>query len=257
TLRQHFSPLPELLAALGLVRGQQGALPRAAELCQHAVDVSQQLALPMPTAMALLALAQVRLRQGRAWEAVQTAAEGAELALATSPRLLVHLLLLHAEGLLYDGRFPEAQADLQSAGDLLVVMDDDLARLRLSLLWGGVYYSGLADWAAALGWLDKARAQLAALQKTGGTAVPESIALRLGLAQVAYHTKQWGQAVSLLAAAESEAGGRGLVWLQPALAYWRQAIGRPLRRRIREGLRRCPRAAARMTCRCYCCGWGN
>ncbi|GIK57706.1 MAG: AAA family ATPase [Chloroflexi bacterium] len=218
--RPHHAPLPELLTALGLVRSQQGGLPRAAELCQYAVELAQQMALPIPTAEALLALAQVRLRQGRAEEAVQAAAEGAELALATSPRLLVHLLLLHAEGLLYDGRFPEAQADLQSAGDLLAVMDDEVARLRLSLLWGGVYYTGLADWAAALGWLDKARAQLAALQKMGGTAVPESVALRLGLAQVAYHTRQWEQAALLLAAAESEAVGRGLIWPQPALAYW-------------------------------------
>lgn len=218
------SPLPELLAALGLVRCQQGALPRAAELCQHAVDVAQQMALPIPTATALLALAQVRLRQGRAEEAVQTAAEGAELALAASPRLLVHLLLMHAEGLLYDGRFPEAHTDLQSADELLAVMDDDLARLRLSLLWGGAYYTGLADWAAALGRLDRARVQLATLQKMGGTAIPESISLRLGLAQVAYHTGQWEQAITLLTAAEEETTSHNLVWWQPAVAYWQGRV---------------------------------
>ncbi|NJN55568.1 MAG: hypothetical protein HC804_12920, partial [Anaerolineae bacterium] len=97
-------PLPELLAAFGLVRSQQGTLPRAAELCQHAVDSAQQFALPIPMCTALLALAQVRLRQGRAREAVQVTTEGVELARAVSPRLLAQLLLVRVEAFLVDGR---------------------------------------------------------------------------------------------------------------------------------------------------------
>jgi class 3 adenylate cyclase/tetratricopeptide (TPR) repeat protein len=216
-------PLPELLAAFGELRCQQGAWPHAADLCLHAVDLAQQTGLPIPTAAALLSLAQVQLAQGRAREAAQTATEGVELARTTSPRLLAHLLIGRVDAWLYDGRFPEALADLQLAADVLAVMDDGLARLRLGLRWA-VYCAGQADWEGSLGQLDRARGQLAVLHKTGGTAVLESVQLRLGLAQIALHTKQWEQAISLLAAAETEATTHQLVWLRPALAYWQGMV---------------------------------
>ncbi|NJN55569.1 MAG: hypothetical protein HC804_12925 [Anaerolineae bacterium] len=110
--------------------------------------------------------------------------------------------------------------DLQAATDLLAMMDDGLTRLRLNLVWGSQYCVAMAEWEAALEWLDKARAQLEVLQKTGGTAVPESVQLRIGLAQIALHTRQWPQASSLLAAAQNEATAHHLIWLQPALDYW-------------------------------------
>jgi tetratricopeptide (TPR) repeat protein len=225
---QYHALLPELLAALGLVRCQQGALPRATELCQHAVDVAQRLELPFPLAAALLALAEVRLIQGQAAEAAQAAREGAELARTVSPRLLAQLLIKKAEALLYDGRFPDALATLQMAAGLLAVMDDGLTRLQLYLVWGVEQCLGTGDWEAALANLDKARAQLAALQKTGGTAVPESVALRLGLARIALHTRQFSQAAALMAAAEQEAAVHGLVWQRPVLAYWQGMVHRAL-----------------------------
>jgi hypothetical protein len=96
-----------------------------------------------------------------------------------------------------------------------------------------------------LGWLDQARAQLAILGKAGGTAAPEAVRLRLGLAQLALHTRQWTQAESLLVAAQAEVaalGAPGLPWLRPAVAYWQgrahEEQGEPLlaRQAYQEGL---------------------
>ncbi len=215
--------LPAVLAALGWVRCRQGAWRHGAELCQQAIDVAQQHELALPAAEAMRLLAQVRLRQGRAREAVQTVTEAAELTRAAAPRLLAHLLILRAVALVYDGRFPEALADLKQAESLLGMMDDTSGRLRLYLAWSR-YCTGLADWAAALGRLDQAREQLALLGKMGGTAVSESIGLRVGLAQIALHTRQWSQAASLLAAAQGEVTASGLTWWQPAVAYWQGMV---------------------------------
>jgi class 3 adenylate cyclase len=234
-LKEHrlVRPLPELLVALAMLRSKQ-----AVELCQQAVDIAQQHELTIPAVQAMLLLAKTRLTQGRAQDAVQMATEAVELARAATPRLLAHLLVLRAEGWVYDGRFPEALADLKQAQGLFAAMDDGLGQLRLYLAWSD-YCTGQGDWAGALPWLDKGREQLAALQKTGGTArsgfglaVSEAVQLRLGLAKVALHTRQWPQAASLLAVAQADVAAHQLLWWRPALFYTQgqvqEAVGNPV-----------------------------
>jgi tetratricopeptide (TPR) repeat protein len=146
---------------------------------------------------------------------------------SASPRLLAQALVARAAAHLYDGRFTETATDLQQAQAMLATMDDTVGRLRLFLLWGD-YGAGMKDWEAALQWLDKAREQWASLAKVGGTAVIESVQLRLGLAQIALHTKQSSQAASLLAVAQAEVNDHALVWWRPAVAFWQGILHQKL-----------------------------
>jgi tetratricopeptide (TPR) repeat protein len=212
--------LPLVLADLGLVHFWLQAENRALGLCRQAVELAQKTQRPLLIGQTMLARSQVAYYQGKYEEALRAVNEAVELVRMTSPYLLAALYLQRAKIFLVEDRFGRALSNLHLAEELYTKMEDVPGRLRLYLLWGRGYAIGLDDWEAALVWLDKARAQLAKLVKIGGTAVVESVQLRLGLACVAFHTKQWAQAEALLAEAETEATAVGLKWWLPHIFYW-------------------------------------
>ncbi|MCP4361537.1 MAG: hypothetical protein GY796_26300 [Chloroflexi bacterium] len=52
----------------------------------------------------------------------------------------------------------------------------------------------------------------------------EAVQLRLGLAQIAYHTQQWSRARSLLAKAARDEAVVNVDWLRPFILYWQGMV---------------------------------
>lgn len=238
--------MPVVLENLGIVRFCLHAFKRADALCRQAVELAQQFEQPTLLGKTMLTLAQLSYLCGQVDDSLRLANEAVELVRTTSPNLMAALHLHRAKVYLYNGRFSEAFNSLEQADELYARMDDHVGRFRLYLLWGRRYYPGISEWELALTYLDKARQQLAKLQRIGGTAVVESIHLRFGLAQIALHTNQLTQAETLLVEVESELAGIDLDYWKPELLYWQSKghIAQNKTQRAREALLTAERLAA-------------
>jgi predicted ATPase/class 3 adenylate cyclase len=211
--------LPLVLAEMGRVMSQQQDLAGALAVCEQAAAQARQLSDRTPLAVVQWALSQVRLRRGESRLALVAVQEAMEMMQGGALRVQVLLLMQRTAVYLYRGMLDKAAQDLQRVTALLEVMDDSLSLSQTYLLWAQLCMVR-QQWEEALGWLEKARHSITAVQQAGGNALIEDVQLRLGLVRIALNTRQTAQAHVLIDKALRLAQTHKLLWWLPAIFYW-------------------------------------
>lgn len=201
------------------VYSEQGQSALAVKMADRAVELARRQQLPTQTALALYRQSRILLQAAQPDEALMNIREAMDLVRTTSHNIQAHMLNHRAAIFIYNGRFPQALADLQMAVDLFQKMDDTLGLLQSYLLWGLEYSQGCQDWREGRRRLVQVGQLVASQPEDAGMYVQEAARLWLGLGIVALNTGHLSQAETLFQKALRAVESRKLVWWHPVVLY--------------------------------------